>query len=258
MNCSVCGAQLERGRDFCPNCGTKVNEMPGGGKGSSFGIHNQQMQASQYQNELNFTKDYNNVMTKSRGEGGSKVGGIVALILVLLAAACAAGWWFFIRPMQTKVFEFDKFSIEMPKTMEQGEGAEDVFGSISSINQGGIALDGDAYENDDVVFAFLSIDYTNYQEVQTGGMTMDNLSPETMISLMEEGFKTRSDFELVSSGSDYIKVKYKTAEGNLTYMNLSVKKKDKTILMIAMGCRAKDMDKYQAKVDKWMGTITLK
>ena len=87
---------------------------------------------------------------------------------------------------------------------------------------------------------------------------MDNLSPETMISYMEKGFKTRSEYELVSSGSDYIKVKYKTAEGNLTYMNMAVKKKDKTILMIAMGCREEDMGKYQAKIDKWMGTITLK
>ena len=259
MNCSVCGAQLERGRDFCPNCGTKVNEMPGGGKGSSFGIHNQQMQASQYQNELNFTKDYNNVMGKAKSTGGSKAGGIVALILLLLAAGCAAGWWFFIRPMQTKVFEFDKFTVEMPKTMDRSGDTGDLLSSINSMGTvNGITVDGDGYENDDLVFAYVSMDFSGYQEVQNGGMTISNLSPETLITYMEEAAKSMPNYEFIGSGSDYIKCKFKSTDDNEVYMYLSIKKKDDVFFMFTMGCKDNDLKKYQAKIDKWMGTISLK
>ncbi|MBR1423427.1 MAG: zinc ribbon domain-containing protein [Ruminococcus sp.] len=259
MNCTVCGAELERGKDFCPNCGTKLTEMPGHGKGgSTFGKNNQQMQASQYQNELNFTKDFNNVSVKKSGGSGSKVGGIIALVLVLLLAGVFAAYWFWIRPMQTKVFEFDKFSIEMPKTMEQATDEDNIFGSLNSSSAFGFDIDADAYENNDVKFLYLVMDFSNVQQIQDGSVTLDSLSPETMMLGVESEMKTRQDYEVLGSGSDYIKCKYQDNEGDDAYIYMTVKKKDKAFYIFGMGCTASDMSKYQAKIDKWMKTISIK
>jgi hypothetical protein len=258
MNCTVCGSELERGKDFCPNCGTKLVEMPGHGKGgSTFGIHNQQMQASQYQNELNFTKDYNNVTSKkSSGGSGSRAGGIIAVIILVLIAGVFAVYWFLIRPNQTKVYDLGKFSIEMPTSMEEG-GSDDVVGAMQSFSSQGVNMDVGGYENDDVVFVYMVMDFTNYQEVQTGGMTLSSLSAETMIYQVEKAMQMMSDYEVISSSDDTLKCKYKSSEGNIVYMNLSVQKKDKVFYIFDMGCKEEDMGKYQAKIDKWMKTIIL-
>ncbi len=261
MNCSICGAQMERGKDFCPNCGTKIAEMPGGGKrsGSTFGIHNEKMQASQYQNELNFTKDYNNlgINRKSDSGSGSKVGAVIFIIILLIGAGVFAFYWFMIRPYQTKVFELDGFSIEMPKTMETASAADEVFGSVNSFSQDGISVIADGYENDDVVFAYIVLDYSGYQEVATGGLTLDAMSADTYLSACETMMKSRADYKLISSGSDNLKCQYRTAEDNLMYMNLTIKKKDKAFYILAMGCREDDMSKYQSKIDKWMKTVSI-
>ncbi len=261
MNCSICGAQMERGKDFCPNCGTKIAEMPGGGKrsGSTFGIHNEKMQASQYQNELNFTKDYNNlgINRKSDSGSGSKVGAVIFIIILLIGAGVFAFYWFMIRPYQTKVFELDGFSIEMPKTMETASAADEVFGSVNSFSQDGLKIIADGYENSDVVFAYIIIDYTDYQEIATGGLTLDSTSAETYLSACETMMKSRSDYKLISSGSDNLKCQYRTADDDLMYMNLTVKKKDKAFYLLAMGCREDDMSKYQSKIDKWMKTVSI-